>query len=71
MWRYMEINQKHSLPAEREQADTWKEKVGAVTKYYLVKTFVDSTHSCFRYTKIIYNKNKIIYHIWEAGYLAD
>ena len=54
-----------------EQADRWKEKVGAVKKYYLVNTFVDSTHSCFRYTKIISNKNKIIYHIWEGGYLAD
>ena len=54
-----------------EQADRWKEKVGVVTKYYLLNTFVDSTHSCFRYTKIIYNKNKIVYHIWEAGYLAD
>ena len=54
-----------------EQADRWKEKLGAVTKYYLVNTFVDPTHSCFRYTKTIYNREKIVYYIWEAGYLAD
>ena len=32
--------------------------------------FVDPTH-CFTYTKIVYNKEKIAYHVWEAGYLAD
>ena len=47
---------------EVEQADRWKEKLGAGTKYYLVNTFADSTHGCFRYTKIIYNKEKIVYH---------
>ena len=48
-----------------------KRKTRAVTKYYLVNTFVDPTHFCFRYTKIIYNKEEIVYHIWEAGHLAD
>ena len=48
-----------------------KRKTGAVTKYYLVNTFVDPTHSCFRYTRIIYNKEKIVYHIREAEYLGD
>ena len=56
---------------EVEQAGRWKEKLGAVTKYYLVNTFVDPTYSCFRYTKTIYNREKIVYHMWEAGYLAD
>ena len=54
-----------------EQAGRWKEKLGAVMNYYLVNTFVDLTHSYFRYTKTIYNKEKIVYHIWEAGYLAN
>ena len=66
----METNQKHSLPAG--SGASWQmKKTEAVTKYYLVNTFVDPTHSCFRYTKIIYNKEKIIYHKREAGYLAD
>ena len=56
---------------EVEQANRRKEKLGAGTKYYLVNTFADPTHGCFRYTKIIYNKEKIVYHTWEAGYLAD
>ena len=47
---------------EVEQADRRKEKLGAGTKYYLVYTFADPTHGCFRYTKIIYNKDKIVYH---------
>ena len=38
---------------------------------YIGNTFVDPTHCDFRYTKIIYNKEKIAYHVWEAGYLAD
>ena len=33
-------------------------------------TLVDPTH-CFRYTEIVHNKEKIAYHVWEAGYLAD
>ena len=32
-------------------------------KYYVVNTFVYPTHCCFRYTNIIYNKEKITYHI--------
>ena len=56
---------------EGEQAGRWKEKLGAVTKHYLVNTFVDSTHCCFRYTKITYNKDKIVCRIWKAAYLAD
>ena len=40
-------------------------------KYYIGNTFVDPTACCFRYTKIIKNIEKIAYHIWEAGYLAD
>ena len=38
----------------------WSEKLGAVTKYYLVNTFVDPIHSRFRYTKIIYNKENCL-----------
>ena len=40
-------------------------------KYYIGNTFVDPTHSRFRYTKIAYNKEKIAYHVSGAGYLAD
>ena len=54
---------KISCQLEAEQAGRWKEKLGAVTKYYVANTFVDPTHCCFRYTKIIYNKEKIAYHI--------
>ena len=56
---------------EAEQAGTWKEKLGAVTKYWIDNTFVNPTHCFFRYTKIIYNKEKIARHIWEAEYVAD
>ena len=38
---------------------------------YIGNTFVGPTHCCFRYTKIIYNKEIIACHIWEAGHLAD
>ena len=38
-------------------------------KYYIGKIFVDPTHCCFRYMKAVYNK--VTYHVWEAGYLAD
>ena len=55
----------------RWEAGRWKEKLGAVTTYYLVNTFVDPTHSCFRYSRIIYNKEKIVYHIREAEHLGD
>ena len=40
-------------------------------KYYIGKSFVDPTHCCFRYMKAVYNKEKITYRVWEAGYLAD
>ena len=40
-----------------------KKKMGAVTKYYVVNTLVDPIHCCFKYIKIIYNKEKIAYHI--------
>ena len=66
----MEINQKHSL--EAGSGASWQmNKKKTVMKYYLVNTFVNPTHSCFRYTKIMYNKQKIAYHLSEAGYLAD
>ena len=54
---------KISCQLEVEQAGRWKVNLGAVTKYYVVSTFVDPIRCCFRYTKIIHNK--------EAGYLAD
>ena len=53
-----------------DRAGRWKEKLGAVAKYYIGDTFVDPTHCCFWYTRIIYNKEKIAY-IWEGGYLVD
>ena len=47
------------------------ENYGYATNKYIGNTFIDPTHFGFRYTKIIYNKEKIAYHIWETGYLAD
>ena len=32
-------------------------------KYYIGNTFVDPTYYRFRYTKIVYNKEKIAYHV--------
>ena len=65
--------QKKNIPCqlEAEQGGRWKENLGAVAKYYTGITFVDPTYCCLRYTKMIYNKENIAYHIWEAGYLAD
>ena len=40
-----------------------KKKLGALTKYYVVNTLVDPIHCCFKYIRIIYNKEKIVYHI--------
>ena len=40
-------------------------------KYNIGNTFVDPTLCRFRDTKIVYNKEKIAYHVREAGYLAD
>ena len=46
-----------------------KKKLRAVTKYYLVNTFVDTTHSCSRYTKIIYIKDDMYYQKLEKLFL--
>ena len=46
-----------------------EKKLRAVTKYYLVNTFVDATHSCSRYTKIIYNKEDWCYQKLEKSFL--
>ena len=59
----MEINEKHFLPAGSGENQRMKKKLEGVTKQYLVNTFVDPTHCCFRYTKIMYNKEEIAYHI--------
>ena len=37
-------------------------------KHYIGNTFVDPTHCRFRYTKILYKKEKIAYHV---RHLAD
>ena len=37
-------------------------------KYYIGNTFVDPTHCRFRYTKILYKKEKIACHV---RHLAD
>ena len=44
-----------------EQAGEWKEKLGAVTKYYLVNTYVNPTQSSFRYTNIQQRENCLSY----------
>ena len=65
MRSYTEINEKQSLPVGSEWAGRWKEKLRAVNKYFIGNKFVDPTHCCFRYTKIICNKEKIVYYIWK------
>ena len=47
------------------------ENQGNTVKYYIGNTFIDPTHCRFRYTKIVYNKEQITYHVREAVYLAD
>ena len=67
LWRALGQNQ-HSVVFSQILSVLYLLVTKSVMKYYLFKTFVDPTHCCFRCTKIVYNKEKIVYHISEVGY---
>ena len=67
LWRALGQNQ-HSVVFSQILSVLYLLVTKSVMKYYLFKTFVDPTHCCFRCTKIVYNKEKIVCHISEVGY---
>ena len=62
LWRALGQNQ-HSVVFSQILSVLYLQVTKSVMKYYLFNAFVDPTHCYFRYTKIVYNKEKIVYHI--------